>query len=757
MKKLKSSKVEKLKSSTNLSTSQPFNLSTPERLRFNSYTLGGHGADLFEKSAEALELERINPLRGVDEWRLGQIFDDARDGIFADLAWLYNEIEGVEPALVACCDMRESAASECGWLVNTADASRVRGFDQSLADDQRDALLAEFGAVADDVAELAGHLTGAFFRGAAHALPLWNADGSLAGFRHLDLWNFAFDRQTGIWYWNADASRDENTFQPIPPGELVTLASTRHADHAALPIFIRAALGAKRYGVWLDRFGIPPVGVIMPPNAEKGEQGAYMDLARKFARGGSGILPNGSSVVYGTEARAVCPFIDFIRFQQQQIYLVGIGRVQSGETDGANLGGNAAGVVEDGFRRLVRRDARRIARAINDSVTRKVLARFFPGKPALAQFAWDTEAKRTAHEVLDDAALAKNAGIAIDLDQLQELTGYKLEKAPETPQPGPFGGLNADRSPSARLQTALPSFKTASGKPDAQGEGQDPGALLEPFLRALQGDCKMIADEVEELLKDPTPEKARALLDKIPDLVPEDPALAPLLAEEMAKAYGEAWVGRAVPGEPKEDGVNFNPDQPRGQPDNSGQFASTGGARGRPREHRDKGFQDRYGNGDPETLAANPEMNIERGKAVFTRLARKQTGDEPHAMYREGLGWIGVEAGTAGNPQNGFAGGSGIAHILAKHGKEGITAAMVAETLQHGEMYRNWEPKENRANERKVTLIRGNNVAILSKFRNGRILITDYEVVKGNDKESVEEKIAILKKAGPYHVRGRNE
>ena len=511
-------------------------------LRFNSWTLGGHGADLFEKSAEALELERINPLRGVDEWRLGQIFDDARDGIFADLAWLYNEIEGVEPALVACCDMRESAASECGWLVNTADASRVRGFDQSLADDQRDALLAEFGAVADDVAELAGHLTGAFFRGAAHALPLWNADGSLAGFRHLDLWNFAFDRQSGIWYWNADASRDENTFQPIPPGELVTLASTRHADHAALPIFIRAALGAKRYGVWLDRFGIPPVGVIMPPNAEKGEQGAYMDLARKFARGGSGILPNGSSVVYGTEARAVCPFIDFIRFQQQQIYLVGIGRVQSGETDGANLGGNAAGVVEDGFRRLVRRDARRIARAINDSVTRKVLARLFPGKPALAQFAWDTEAKRTAHEVLEDAGLAKSAGLAIDIGQLSELTGYTLEKAPETPQPGPFGGLNSDRTPPPSLQTAKSALQNAPKKPDAQREGQDPAALLGPFLRALQGDCKMIADEVEELLKDPTPEKARVLLDKIPDLVPEDPALAPLLAEEMAKAYGEAFT-----------------------------------------------------------------------------------------------------------------------------------------------------------------------------------------------------------------------
>ena len=416
-----------------------------QRLKFNAWTLGGRGAEIFEKSAEALQLERINPLRGVDEWRLGQIFDDARDGIFADLAWLYNEIEGVEPALSACCEMRESAASECGWLVKTADADRTRGFDKNLAEEQRGALLAEFGAVEDDLADLASHLVSAFFRGAAHAEPLWNADGSLAGFRKLDLWNMAFDRKTGIWYWNADASRDEGTFQAIPPGELVTLAvsSSRHVDHAALPIFIRSALGTKRYGVWLDRFGIPPVAVIMPPNAEKGEQANYMDLARKFARGGNGILPNGSAVSYGTEARAVCPFPDFIRFQQEQIYMVGIGRVQSGANDAANLGGNAAGVVEAGFTRLVRLDARRIARAINDTVTARVLGRLFPGKPALAQFAWDTEQKRTSREVLEDAGYAKTAGLAIDIDQVSELTGYKLAQAAVS---GPDGsGLSLDQ------------------------------------------------------------------------------------------------------------------------------------------------------------------------------------------------------------------------------------------------------------------------------------------------------------------------
>ena len=504
-----------------------------DHLRFNSWTPGSRGADVFEKSAESLQLERLNPLRGVDEWRLGQIFDDARDGVYADLAWLYNEIEGVEPALAVCCDTRESAASECGWLVKTADATRVRDFDQTLADEQRDALLAAFGAVEDDIAELAGHLTGAFFRGAAHALPLWNADGSLAGFRPLDLWNFALDKSTGVWWWNADASRDEGTFQPIAPGTLVSLAASRHVDHAALPIFIRAALGAKRYGVWLDRFGIPPVGIIMPATAEKGEQAAYMDLARKFARGGSGILPNGSQVIYGTEARAVCPFTDFIRFQQQQIYTLGLGRVQSGDNAGENLGGNAAGVVESGLKRIVRRDGRRIARAINDCITRQILARLFPGRPALAQFAWDTEEKRTSRQVLEDAGLAKNAGLQIDLDQLQELTGYTLSKAPETPSPSLFPGLNS----ATPLQTALQGIakrEEGSGRTTTPESGDAPQRAI---LAAFAKDTSKAAEAVKSLLADPTPEAAKKLLADLPSLIPEDPALAAVIADAMAAEF----------------------------------------------------------------------------------------------------------------------------------------------------------------------------------------------------------------------------
>lgn len=666
---------------------------TKDSLRFNSWTLGLHGADVFEKSAEALELERLNPLRGVDEWRLGQIFDDARDGIYADLAWLYNEIEGVEPALLACCDMRESAASECGWLVKTSDAKRVRGFDKSLADEQRDALLAAFGAVDDDLAELAGHLTGAFFRGAAHARALWNADGSLAGFQHLDLWNFALDKMTGLWYWNADASRDERSFQAIAPGELVTLCATRHVDHAALPIFIRAALGAKRYGVWLDRFGIPPVGIIMPATAEKGDQAAYMDLARKFARGGSGILPNGSQVVYGTEARSVCPFTDFIRFQQQQIYTVGIGRVQSGETDAANLGGNAAGVVESSFQRIVRRDARRIARAVNDAVTSKILARLFPGRPVLAQFAWDTETKRTSREVLEDAGIARNAGLQIDLDQLQELTGYTLSKAPETPMQGPFGGLNSAATGKTAPQTIENPLQNAPRPEDGQGDEKSPGAS-EGILEAFAKDTSKAAEAVKTLLADPTPEKAEKLLADLPNLLPDDPALAAVIAEAMAAEF-----------KPAEDEAT-NSGHPYTKCPDCGKFMSPAG------------------NCEHCGFVEDDDRMIARGKKALERAITGNPTDVPDAMYRKGVGSIDFVQGWEGKGKA-MEHGAGLLKIQQKHKTE---MAQIPETIAKGTVTPLTVKGKNVIDKDGIAIINGTNIAILSRSKGEKWrLITHYK------------------------------
>ncbi len=55
-----------------------------------------------------------------------------------------------------------------------------------------------------------------------------------------------------------------------------------------------------------------------------------------------------------------------------------------------------------------------------------------------------------------------------------------------------------------------------------------------------------MAEEISKLMADPSPEAAKALLDKLPYLLPEDPALAAVIAEAMAEAYGTA-AGSAAP------------------------------------------------------------------------------------------------------------------------------------------------------------------------------------------------------------------
>ena len=49
-----------------------------------------------------------------------------------------------------------------------------------------------------------------------------------------------------------------------------------------------------------------------------------------------------------------------------------------------------------------------------------------------------------------------------------------------------------------------------------------------------------MAREISKLMENPTPEAAKELLGKLPSLLPEDPALATVIADAMAEAYGEA-------------------------------------------------------------------------------------------------------------------------------------------------------------------------------------------------------------------------
>ena len=390
-------------------------------------------------------LESYNPLRGLTIRRAQMIFDAARRGNDVRLQWIYENLEQSDPTLMICAERRASALVDLDWTIRPKAAARAKGFDQALADEQAAFLEQAYGQAEErNLFPAIERLASAFFRGHAHVRPLWSDDGlGLAGFELLNAWNVCRDVVTGLWHWNPSAAEtlDFGSLDPVPEGEIVTLVRTRHIDYPAMPIFLRNALGEKAWGRFLERYGIPPVIITMPPDMDPARVSDYCAAATQVADGGS-------------------------------------------------------------------------------------------GRPHLAAFDFETEPAPGPAEVFDLAAKAVQAGYRVTQAELQERTGYALEEAPGASsgslEDWKFGGLasplrgdgptasqlpwGVGQSPTLNRQTSKPPSLQTSG--------------LQGLAEALQSDCAPLAEALQSLLADPSPEAARALAARLPELLPEDPELA---------------------------------------------------------------------------------------------------------------------------------------------------------------------------------------------------------------------------------------
>lgn len=202
--------------------------------------------------------------------------------------------------------------------------------------------------------------------------------------------------------------------------------------------------------------------------------------------------------------------------------------------------------------------------------------------------------------------------------------------------------------------------------------------------------------------------------------------MAAAIEEALTRTFGAALA------EPPEKPAVANRAYRR---DPDGKFARVDHPGSGQREPETKGKRDGFGTTDEAALAANP-----RAQRVVSHLLAKKEGAEPKALYRQDTGWVGIDYGTPGNPGNDHKGGHGLAHILAKHPKAKDT---LVDTLQEGEAY-----KHDRSRS-KLYLIHGNSIAVLTKHRTGRLLITDYGEL--SDKEVERRKVG-----GRYHTKGEN-
>ncbi len=524
------------------------------------------------KSQSQVWFEAVNPLAGLTVPRAIQIYDQARLGCYAQLQWLYQEIEAADPTLLVCAERRSAGVAEIDWKIETLSAARAgRGrWDEALAAEQQAYLEGAIGACGN-LLDGFEHLGTAFFRGFAHAVPRYSPDGlELREIETLDAWNFCLDRASGTWLWNPDCKAivDGKGLEAIPDDELLTLRRTRHIDYPALAIYIRAALGEAQWGRFMERFGIPPVMIVMPEFADETDETRYMEAADKVARGGSGALPYGSTVSYATEARGVNPFADYLKHQQELIVLMATGGLLTSLAE-AGSGTLAGGAHEDTWESVVRRDSRVIAEAFDRRVAADLLARAFPGRPRLARFAFEAEAAPSADEVFDVAVKAASAGWRVTARDLRERTGYELEPAPAV-QTAPGGGLFAANKRQTPLQTNGTPLQNGDGSGDVSREGSGGeapqiasyeaaalSALAEARARDLAPVIDRLLDALGETDEAAMRERLAALLADLPKLAAAVGADADvdlverILTDAVGAGYRDAADPRPTPHDPR--------------------------------------------------------------------------------------------------------------------------------------------------------------------------------------------------------------
>ena len=487
-------------------------------------------------NATAAWLEKFNPLSGMSIQDLQNVFDAARGGDTQRLHWIFQEIEAVNPTLSVCVDRRASAMANFQWRI----AEKATA-DSSLAAEQKDAAERFVGDI-ENLSELFEHLDLAFFRGFAHAQPIWETEGSVCHISLVDSWRFV--RKDGAWLYNPKCTGFTSDCVDCADARLVTVVRRRPIDYPALGVHVRDAVGNRDWGRFLERHALPKPAVTMHSGATEKDRADYLAAAVAVENGQVSVWPNGASLTdFAGGSRGTDPFKNFIEHQEETI-----GRLATGGTLGsiaqAGSGTLAGGAQQDVWESIVARDSAVIASAIDRALLRRFLDFAFPGKPVAVSFGFDFTKPPTPKEVFDTAAAARTAGWIIDREELEEQTGYTLSPAPEAAQNTPQNPFSDPKTPPLTLRnsktafkTTNAAFKTARKDLDAQGAVSAENGS-EGVLEAFCKDGSKAAQEVLKLLEDPTAEKAAELIEKLPSLLPEDPALAAVIAEAMAEEFG---------------------------------------------------------------------------------------------------------------------------------------------------------------------------------------------------------------------------
>ena len=488
--------------------------------------------------------DQYNPLRGLTITKAVSLLEAGIRGEYADLQWTYKFIEETDPDLFALVERRISALCEMDFNIKIVDEDSV-GFNKTLANNQAEELHTVYDRI-DNLVESWEHFEIASFRGFAHVQPRLDDSGAVVHLECLDQWNFVRDGLYGQWAWNPTSRainfRSAATDDIILPQDKVIVRTVgRSIDRIGLIKYVRANMSEKDWDAYIEIYGIPPCFIIGPANVPTGKENEYRDSALAAQQGGGGYLPNGSSVVFATEARGNQPFDLRLKNLSEKLILVGTGGKLTMLTDSGS-GTLAGGAHYESFKTIARSEAQKISQLFQREIDRPILQEKFPGKPVLAYFEIAGKEEQSIDKIVAQIQTLSLAGLQVDPEEASEKTGYTLTLKPQAPAPSFPPAFNREDAAHSAAATKASSDSVVSTIATRVDERLVKSAT-EALAKATAADLAPVRNRIEAALALQDDQAMLTALAAIPGDLPamllqicRDPSSARVLEDSMTAA-----------------------------------------------------------------------------------------------------------------------------------------------------------------------------------------------------------------------------
>ena len=511
----------------------------------------------------------LDPLDGLSIAEARMIANQARLGDYAWLQRIFREIEKADPVLKVCVERRLGGASSYELGAKTKELDGKTQLEAEQSECIRTRVLC-----AENLRETVEHLALASFRGYSMVAPVFSGDGaSVDEFDLLDTWNISRDGPRGAWLWNPGSKGGTEGLEQIPGREIVVVEDEA-IDFPGMNIHIRRELSDRDWGRFVEGFGIPPCGIIMPQFASVEDERKFLAAAMAGRRGADYAMPYGTQVSWANEARGIEPFSAFCERQERLIVLMSTGGILTSLSDSTGIGQGASQSHEETWKQITARFRRIISEALHRQAAIPILRREFPGQPVVATLVYEDEPPQTAEQVFKDGAAAIAAGYRIAKEELERASGYKLEEInvdkrrfsePENPEDAANRAQNSQDARNGAGKPRENARRVENGSTPAP-EPKTPGEpVLRDLAEARKKDFAAVAGAIDKLLAldgDDFAEKAGALAKNLPSALGGMNAAAQVIERELAEAFA------AGPERVENNNPNKTPD---------GKFASDGG------------------------------------------------------------------------------------------------------------------------------------------------------------------------------------